>query len=264
MKSFKELVAEAESQPFAGWDFSYLKGRFKEGSPSWDYRQKVMAVMKGTQIMLDVGTGGGEVLSTLRPLPKSTYATESWAPNVEVARKRLEPLGVTVVQVESETNLPFRSGHFDLVIDRHENFSPGEVYRILKPGGVFVTQQVGGLNMDELNQMLQKKIHGTTTHPSPSLNLGRTVEELKSVGFQVIEELEESFPSYFNDIGAVVYFLRYAPWEIPDFDTAKYRGPLLELHRKIVEEGTLKVTSSRFLVEARKPHIINLWECFPG
>jgi len=30
------------------------------------------------------------------------------------------------------------------VINRHESFSASEVFRVLKPGGIFVTQQVGG------------------------------------------------------------------------------------------------------------------------
>ncbi len=251
-KSFQELVAEAEGQPFSGWDFSYLKGRYEEGGPSWDYRQKVIIRMKEVRTMLDMGTGGGELLSTLRPLPKKTFATETYPPNAELARRRLRPIGVRVVQIESEAHLPFDAGYFDLVINRHEDFSAKEVHRILKGGGTFITQQVGGKNNDELNQLLQEKIHGRITHPNPSWNLARVTAELKEVGFDIVDQLEESYPSKFYDIGAVVYFLRHVPWEMPDFDTVKYRGPLLELHQKFTETGRLRVTSQRFYVEARK------------
>lgn len=252
-KSFEELVAEAESELFSGWDFSYLKGRYVQGAPSWNYRENVRAAMKGVKTMLDMGTGGGELLCSLQPLLGDTYVTESWPPNVEVARRRLEPLGVKVVHVESEDHLPFDQSHFDLVINRHEDFSAEEVYRVLRAGGVFITQQVGDLNTDELNQLLQKKIHGTVTHPNPSWNLVRVTAELKNAGFRMVEELNETYPSFFYDVGAVVYFLRHIPWEIPDFDTNRYRGPLLELHQKITQEGKLQVTTSRFYVEARKP-----------
>ena len=252
-KSFEELVAEAESQPFSGWDFSFLRGRFLEGRPSWDYRQKVSAATKGVNYMLDLGTGGGELISTLRPLPKHTFATEAWAPNVEVARRTLEPLDVRVVKVESEAHLPFSSGYFDLVTNRHEGFSSQEVYRILRKGGAFISQQVGGLNTDELNQLLQRKIHGLVVHPNPPWSLASATKELRGAGFRIIEGFEETFPSYFNDVGAVVYFLKHAPWEIPEFDTKKYRHPLMELHEKIIREGRLQVTTSRFYFEARVP-----------
>jgi SAM-dependent methyltransferase len=252
-KSLDELVSEAESHMFAGWDFSYLEGRFVEGKPSWDYRSKVLDAVREVSTMLDIGTGGGELLASLSPLPRNTFATEPWEPNFEVARRRLEPLGARVIKVASENHLPFDSGYFELVIDRHEEFSSAEVYRILKPGGTFITQQVGGLNLDELFQLLQKPIHGRVTHPNPSLNLATISADLKAAGFRPVEGLEESFPSYFYDVGAVIYLLKHAPWEIPDFDAKKYREPLAAMHRRITEEGKLKVTSSRLYVRAKKP-----------
>ena len=225
---------------------------FGGGTP-WNCREKVKTEMNGVKTMLDMGTGGGEVLSSLQPLPRSTYATESWLPNIEVARRRLEPLGARVVHVESENHLPFDDTYFDLVINRHEDFSAREVHRVVRPGGVFITQQVGCLNTDELNQLLQKRIHGTVSHPNPAWSLSRAAAELKNAGFRVAEELESTYPSFFSDVGAVVYFLKHAPWEIPDFDTEKYREPLRELHEKITREGKLKVTTSRFYVKATKP-----------
>jgi len=188
-------------------------------------------------------------------LPSNTYATETWAPNVEVARMALEPLGVRVAEVASEEHLPFESGYFDLVIDRHEEFWPAEVYRILRPGGVFITQQVGASNTDELNQLLQKKVHGIVAHPNPSWSLAEATSQLRDCGFQIVEGMEETYPSYFNDVGAVVYFLKHAPWEIPDFDTKRYHGPLFELHNRIIREGRLKVTTSRFYMKTLKPRL---------
>jgi SAM-dependent methyltransferase len=250
LKSYDELLAEAESASFSGWDFSWLKGRYLVVAPPWSYREKVRAEMKGVKTMLDMGTGGGEVLSSLQPLPTITYATESWLPNIEVARKHLQPFGASVVQVKSQNHLPFDDSYFDLVINRHEEFWADEVHRVIRPGGVFITQQVGGLNTDELNQLLQKRIHGMVSHPNPSWSLSRATAELKNAGFLIAEELEATYPSFFSDVGAVIYFLKHAPWEIPDFDTKRYREPLRELHQKITREGKLKVTTSRFYVKA--------------
>src|SRR5260370_36699521 len=193
--------------------------------------------MSGVARMLDIGTGGGEVLASLQPLPSNTYATETWAPNVEVARTALEPLGARVAEVASEEHLPFESGYLDLVIAGHEEFWPAEVYRILRPGGIFITQQVGSSNTDELNQLLQKKVHGIVTHPNPSWSLAEATSQLKEYGFRIVEGMEETYPSYFNDIGAVVYFLNHAPSEIPDFDTNKPHRPLFEMDISMLREG---------------------------
>jgi hypothetical protein len=132
--------------PFAGWDFSYVTrtGRMKEAPLPWNYANLVSRRLRGAESLLDMGTGGGELLSLLRPLPPRTFATEGYAPNVPVARARLEPLVVTVVEADGEADLPFADEVFELVINRHESYRPEEVCRIMKPGACFITQQVGG------------------------------------------------------------------------------------------------------------------------
>ena len=158
----EQLLAEAEQQPFQGWDFSYLQGRMEEAPTSWNYAELVRARLAGIAAVLDMGTGGGELLARLAPLPPGTVATEAYTPNVEIARTRLVPLGVEVVPVagapdnsdqqpgEGRGSLPFPDESFPLVINRHESFYPAEVKRILQRGGSFITQQVGAAHYQEL------------------------------------------------------------------------------------------------------------------
>src|SRR6187549_330120 len=87
-------LREEAARPVEGWDFSYLAGRMREDAPHWDYRQVVTAALGESGALLDLGTGGGEFLSSLRPLPALTCATEGYAPNLPVARRRLAPLGI--------------------------------------------------------------------------------------------------------------------------------------------------------------------------
>jgi ABC-type transport system substrate-binding protein len=104
-----------EEAPFTGWDFSYLENRCKEEEPPWDYEEIAKSLAKDAAAMLDMGTGGGEVLSTLGPpFPQITVATEGYAPNIDVARKRLEPLGIKVIAVDKSRSLPFPDEEFDM------------------------------------------------------------------------------------------------------------------------------------------------------
>jgi len=152
---FDYLVSEA-SKEFEGWDFSYLEStrRMQEFPLSWNYRNEVKIRMAEASSLLDMGTGGGEFLSSLSPLPKYTCVTEGYEPNIMIARNRLEPLGVKVYRIDDDESLPFDAETFDLVINRHESYSPKEVKRILKKQGTFITQQVGGLNNKEINELL--------------------------------------------------------------------------------------------------------------
>jgi SAM-dependent methyltransferase len=203
--------------------------------------------------MLDMGTGGGEVLSSFAPLPPTTYATEQYHPNVAVARRKLEPLGVKVFKIEEEksppynSKVPFKDRFFDLVINRHEAYYPPELMRILKNGGYFITQQVGSLtNVNLVQYFLEKTI------PVSNWNLKSAVDELKSEGFTIVRQVEDITFYRFFDIGAIVYYLKAVPWTIEGFSVEKFKDKLWELHMKINEDGCYDTTQHRFLVIAQK------------
>ena len=152
---FDFLISEAE-HPFSGWDFSHIggTGRLCTEPLTWSYTSKILLKLRKIESLLDMGTGGGEYLSLLQPLPQKTYATESYEPNIPIAKKRLEPLGVKVCAIIGDDDLPFNNNQFDLIINKHESYNPKEVLRILKPNCQFITQQVGEVNDIGLNELL--------------------------------------------------------------------------------------------------------------
>lgn len=174
---FETYLEQAGNIPFSGWDFEYLTktGRMVEAPVKWNYYNIVLPYLLKAETMLDMGTGGGEVLSQFQPLLPNTFATEQYKPNVVVARERLGPLGVKVFEIEEEkeppfnTNLPFDDGFFDLVISRHEAYYPQELIRVLKSEGVFITQQVGSISVITLRQFLTGEDKTTANWNQPDL-----------------------------------------------------------------------------------------------
>ncbi len=245
---FDYLISEI-NEKFKGWDFSYLKstGRMQEFPLSWNYRNKVMMEMHKMSSLLDMGTGGGEFLSTLNPLPKYTCATEGYKPNVSVARNRLGPLGVKVYEVQNDEYLPFKDETFKLIINKHESYSPKEVRRILRDEGIFITQQVGGLNDREINELL-----GVPKFEFFNWNLESAVTELQEIGFKISEQKEDLVKTRFYDIGAIVYYLKAIPWQVPDFTIEKYFDRLTEVYNRIEKEGYIDFTCHRFFIVAIK------------
>jgi SAM-dependent methyltransferase len=257
---FDALVAEAESRSMEGWDFSFFKGRDEVEPEPWDYRYRVEHLAGEARAMADLGTGGGEFVASLGIRAPLTIATEGWLPNVPVADQRLRPLGVHVVAVEGapdnaqqrfldlEGRLPFRDSSFDLVIDRHEAFRATEVARVLRPGGTFLTQQVGSLNEIELNEAL-----GGDVAPCLSPTLDEYVGQLERAGL-LVTDAREAFPEKrYLDVGVLIFFLRAVPWQYEGFDVGAHREALLEIHKRIAEDGAFVAHMHRFLLEARKP-----------
>ncbi|WP_416199125.1 MAG: Methyltransf-11 domain-containing protein [Sporanaerobacter sp.] len=244
---FNYLI-DKSNEKFEGWDFSYIErtGRMQEFPLTWNYRNKVMREMYGISSLLDMGTGGGEFLSTLSPLPKYTCATEGYVSNISIARNRLEPLGVKVYKVEDDEELPFNDETFELVINKHESYSPKEVRRILDNNGIFITQQVGGLNDKEINEILEASVEFI------DWNLKNAVAELEEVGLNIFEQREDLVKTRFYDIGAIVYYLKAIPWQVPDFTIEKYFDKLLKIHNMIEKLGYVDFTCHRFFIMANK------------
>lgn len=245
---YHQFIKEAKNASFSGWDFGWLEGRLIQEDPPWDYRKLVLDHLEGIHSLLDLGTGGGEFLASLSPLPGDTHATESYPPNQEIAKNRLTPLEAEVHKTIDDESLPFEDNYFDLVISRHESFDPPEIRRILKPGGVFITQQVGGLDNLELNQILQRKI----SVEFPHWGLAAALIELYEADFDVKTAEKATLKSIFLDIGAVVYYLKAIPWQIEGFDSGTHAEGLIKLHNIIEMQGSFTATAHRFLIVARK------------
>jgi SAM-dependent methyltransferase len=248
-----KLLEEGDSEPTEGWDFSWLSGRAIEERPSWKYFESLTNRIGTAQAVLDVQTGGGErfaeILSRIRQHPKTLAATESWPPNIEIARNTLNPFGVLVVDVPDDGVLPFEEETFDLVCSRHPTVTLWtEIERVLQSGGTYFSQQIGAGTNSELSDFIMGPRPISTTQ-----NLDRAISLATVTGLEVLDAREESLPVVFFDIGAVVYFLRKVIWTVPDFSVEKYRERLIQLHRYIEEYGSFTSHSQRYLIEATKP-----------
>lgn len=250
MRTFDQLIAEAAAAPVAGWDFSWLDGRATEARPSWRYARLVAERMTGATTALDVETGGGEILVGLERRAARMVATESWRPNLELATRALRPGGAWVVPTDdSRPSLPFRSNVFDLVISRHPvDTWWAEVARVLRPGGTFLSQEIG----TDSNAELYEAIAGPIP-PGEKRSAERSAAAAAEAGLTVVDLRSESLPVVFYDVGAVVYFLRKVIWTIPDFSVDRYRAELAAMHERIVADGSFASRAERFLIEARKP-----------
>ncbi|MBX3051090.1 MAG: methyltransferase domain-containing protein [Caldilineaceae bacterium] len=252
-KNRAELLStwqEEERQPFIGWDFSYLAGRMNEDPLPWDYIERACELMDAADSVLDMDTGGGERLLEMRPhWPGRVVATEEYPPNLALARQRLEPLGVAVVDVRitDEDPLPFADGEFALVLNRHSAFNAAEIARILAPGGRFLTQQVHGMWTHDL------MAYFGATPQWPDATPERYVPRLQAAGLEIVQVQEWAGKLRFTDVGAIVYYLKCVPWEVPNFTVATHQADLFALQERLEKTGDLAFFAAYYTIETRKP-----------
>ena len=217
-----------------------------------DFRQLVIDYIDHSQAMLDMETGGGEFLSELPRRPLLTCATENYPPNIPIAKARLGNLGIQVYQSEEDgKGLPFGNYHFDLIINRHGAYDCVELMRVLRPGGYFLTQQVGPANEIALNEVLAP--HIKPTYGGTEFGFDALLNEFKQAGFSVIRSEAAGIAKDYFDIGAIVYYLKAIPWQIPGFYCEENMDIMHQLHEKIEEEGKFTSMEERFLFIVQKP-----------
>ena len=204
-----------------GWDFSHIRGRYEsEHDLPWNYEKLVRAYLNHCMSILDYDTGGGEFLLSLKHPYEKTAATEGYPPNVK----------------------------FDLILNRHGGFDAAETFRLLRPDGMFITEQVGGNNDRDLVEMV---LPGADK-PFPHLTLDEQRPVFESVGFKIVRAEEAYRPIKFYDVGAFVWFAHVIEWEFPDFSVSKCFERLLKMQEIIDRDGRLEGTIHRYLIAARK------------
>ena len=245
----KTIWKNEEEKVFRGWDFSYFDGRIIEENLPWDYRAIVQKHLKEDDVLLDMGTGGGEFLLTLNHPYNNTHVTEGYPPNIELCHKKLGSLGIHVSEVLDDDVLPYEDESMDIIINRHESYDIYEVYRVLKKGGIFITQQVGGEN----NMVLSNRICNSKVRSIDLKNkMAYQISEFIAAGFTIIDS-GEYFPELkFLDTGALVYFAKIIEWEFIDFSVDSCFEKLLKIEEEISDKGFVTSKEHRYFIEARK------------
>ena len=232
-----------ENATFEGWDFSYLEGRWESEFIGWDYDVFVREYLTPDSVLLDMGTGGGEYLLSLNHPYDLTFATEAYPPNYQLCQDTLAPLGITVKRVFSDTKIPFSDKQFDIVINRHESFDISEVKRILKPNGIFITQQI-----DRNSQNLAERVLPNHVKTSPTHNLLSNMELIKRQNLHILYENESFTKTKFYDIGAFIYFAKIIEWEFPGFSVENCFKELYHLHDEIERQGYIEKDEHHFII----------------
>ena len=119
---------------------------------------------------------------------------------------------------------------------------------MLKPGGLFITQQVGAENDRELVEFLC----GQTDLPFPDQYLKIAEDRFSQTGFEILDGRECFRPIRFYDVGALVWFARIIEWEFPGFSVDSCLDHLTQAQNILDETGAIEGSIHRFMLLCRK------------
>lgn len=238
------LLAQVSTR--CGWDFSSM--RTERQVVPWSYEDEVRLYTKPTDHVLDIGTGGGEVLSRLASGFAVGLGVDIDPAMIETAKTAKRKSGAYNVDFAvSSERLESVTGMFDVVIDRHAPFDLQAVSSHLNPGGYFITQQVGENNMANVKKALGQQ----TVRPPVEKSQIERFEGLKLVAF-----MEYDVEYVVRDIGSLVFW--FSALDLLHADVA---GPaalvgadsLNSVLRGAVSSRGFATNEHRYLVIAQAP-----------
>ena len=209
----------------------------------WEYREVVLRYLRPSDVVLDVGTGGGERLRELAGSFGYGLGIDA-DPEMVLLARRSRLAGNLGFRVGSE-RLESIPETFDVIIDRQAPFDLSAVAAHLKPGGYFITQQVGERNMACVKAALGQSV----SRPA----IQRQV--IAASGLQPLAFMEYDVEYAVRDIESLVFWLNALDPGHADVDGQSALASAAILNRVLagnVDERGFVTNEHRYLAVAQR------------
>lgn len=231
-----------------GWDFSSVKCT-AEGN-GIDLYSDVVQHCSPSTLLLDIGTGGGEAVLSISEKALLLVGIDQSSGMIGTALRNLKQSNTDNVRFleMSAEKLDFPDGFFDVVSCRHSMFDAAEVARVLKKGGIFLTQQVAENDKTNLKQAFGR---GQSLGVQAGTLMQQYVDELIKAGFTGIQPVAADVTEYYETAEDLIFLLKHTPI-IPQFGESDGDFKVLKtfIEENQSEKG-IRTNSARFMITAK-------------
>ncbi|PIQ73594.1 SAM-dependent methyltransferase [Candidatus Roizmanbacteria bacterium CG11_big_fil_rev_8_21_14_0_20_36_8] len=246
-QQFKEFYDKVGSK--IGWDFSKVK-HTSEGV-KWELYDEVIKKCKKTDILLDIGTGGGEKVLKIAQNLQLVIGIDISDGMIDTARKNMLRSKVNNARffVMDSESIKFPDNMFNIISCRHSDFSPTEVFRLVVQGGIFLSQQVGEADKINIKDFFGR---GQAFGVKEGTAMKNYTSLLKDAGFSRVETREYDAIEYYERPEDLVFLLKHTP-TVTNFGQESRDFEKLEnfIKQNISDKG-IKTNSKRYMLIAEK------------
>ncbi len=208
--SYKNVAKEQ------GWNFDAIKPIVINNS-GFDYYEELKKHITPSTILLDIGCGSGEKTLKIFANAKKVVMIDSEIEMLKRVEDNKQKLLFSAEQQKIETKLangqkvlPFADETFDLVVSRHCGANMKEVFRILKSGGIFISEDVDDHDCLELKKYFSRGqnwgyILKNTFHKT------QTFEQCKLLGFSQVVLKDFELIEYYKNKEQLKFLLTRTP-----------------------------------------------------
>ena len=141
----------------ANWDFSMINC-LEESLTNWELDKKIKENSNADSIILDLGTGGGEIVLQEFPKVKKIIGTDLSPNMIETANNNLLKSKKKYIEFRVMDNLDMDTpdDYFDIVVARNTCIDAKQIYKTLKKYGKLLLRGVDKLDCWQLKLLFGK------------------------------------------------------------------------------------------------------------
>ena len=229
------------------YDARYDEERIR--SSQFDFVSYMNKYLSENDLLLDLGCGTCRKTEKMAKIVKTVWATDR---NEEMIRKASENLAdkqitnVTLVRTDNH-NTPFSSHSFDICTACLTHWSTAEVYRILKPDGLFLIETLCPEDKQEIKQLFPDDSIGKRGYLSNQSSRERILQLTTELGtFFEILNLQTVVSETTLPLEGLITLLELTP-TIRGFD----RKIDCDFLSPLVQNDTITFTERRFYIVAK-------------
>jgi ubiquinone/menaquinone biosynthesis C-methylase UbiE len=237
-----------------GWDFRGAEP-VPETEP-WDWDLQVRAHVTPTSRVLDIGTGGGEVFREYAGAFALGLGVDRNYERIGVAQRKTPEANLHFAVMDGGM-LAVRRESIDTILARCADYDPIEVYRVLRPGGVFITLQMAEHDTQNVFDAFRWRSYGRhwrAMFDSQALTYRTSLEaaaDFQDLGCTEIRYEEYDVTQHFRDVASLVLFLKASP--LPErFDPEQHYEALASLVSAWSGEKGIETNAHRELLVVTK------------
>ena len=170
---------------------------------------------------------------------------------IKVARRNQSALSLDNISltVMEGSDLGFDADEFDVVLLRHLRVYVGEIVRVLRQGGYFITQMVG--QRSSLNILDAFGWTPTSFGPDWWQTVAELADQFRLHGCQIIAQAEYDVPYWFHDLESFMFWLMSVPWP-EDIELDKHWQNIKQILETSQTERGIETNEHRGLLIVQK------------
>ncbi|MEM2119049.1 MAG: class I SAM-dependent methyltransferase [Candidatus Bathyarchaeia archaeon] len=244
---------DTERQAFLRDKMIKSRGRSRRKSR---YVSKLLSAIPPNTKLLDVGCGTAHIIQELAKHCKSTvFVGLDVSPSMlKYAKSNVKGLPNVMLVEADGMMLPFSSASFDIVTVRLAEYSPKEVYRVLKTGGCFFEYGLGPEANKEFIEFFNGRIERASFFFPKNMGAWKeeVTEQVEAAGFVVDLVSDYKETEYHGSIEELADLAEMIPL-VKNFNRKKDMKRIKALAAKHESREGIKTTWHYFILEARKP-----------